>query len=172
MRMAELSVNIKKAKRSRNTDRATEIGKLARLIKHAPQTLIIGNGGSFANAIHFANDLLACGISAQTLDPATLTATANDYGYEQVFSRWVRAVGKHGDLLVCLSGSGKSRNVLLAIREAKIRYMTVVSITGAYETKCTAATQAHFAIRRGNDMQAAEEAQLVIAHQVMRALKK
>jgi len=169
--MAESSASTKKAKRSRNTALATEIHKLARLIRHAPQTLIIGNGGSYANAVHICNDLLACGISAQTLDPATLTATANDFGYEQVFSRWVRAVGKHGDLLVCLSGSGKSRNVLLAIRDAKIRYMTVVVITGAYETKCTAANQAHFAIRRGKDMQAAEEAQLVIGHQVMRFLR-
>ena len=81
---------------------------LVERIRKAKKVLIIGNGGSYANAIHIANDLLSVGIPAFTLDPATLTASANDYGYETVFERWINVVGSKKDLLIALSGSGKS----------------------------------------------------------------
>ena len=143
----------------------------SKLIRKAPHVFIIGNGGSYANAIHIANDLLSCGVSAHTIDAATLTAAANDYGYEQAFSRWIRIVGKHDDLLIALSGSGKSRNILRAIRDAKVHFMTVLAITGAYESNPAIERQAHYCIRRGKDMQAAEDYQLVWGHQIMRELR-
>ena len=125
-------------------------------IKAASRVYIIGNGGSHANSIHMANDLLACGIKAYTLDPATLTATANDYGYELVFMRWIEVVGEPGDLLIAMSGSGKSPNILAAIRAAEFCGMTVHRIFGN---------------ERGENMQAAEEAQIKIGHELMRRLK-
>lgn len=117
---------------------------------------IIGNGGSYVNAIHFQNDLLACGVKAFTLDPATLTATANDYSYEVVFSRWLEVVGERGDLLIALSGSGKSKNILNAIVVAEKKGMEIEKIFGYPDF----------------DMQGAEENQLWVGHQVMRELKK
>jgi D-sedoheptulose 7-phosphate isomerase len=110
---------------------------------------LIGNGGSYANATHICNDLLACGVRAFTLDPATLTASANDYGYETVYARWIECVGEREDLLIALSGSGKSPNILNAITAAERIGMMVHRIFGA---------------ERGEGMQRAEENQLVTGH--------
>ena len=64
------------------------------------------------------------------VDPGHLTCTANDYGFEQVFSRWVEALGKPGDCLVVLSTSGNSENIRKAIASAKSRQMTTVALLG------------------------------------------
>ena len=130
--------------------------ELISAVKAAKRVFIIGNGGSYANAMHICNDLLAAGIPAFTLDPATMAASANDYGWETVFERWLRVVGHRGDLLIALSGSGKSKNILNAIVEAYKIGMTVCRIFGN---------------ERGEDMQQAEEAQIRIGHELMRALK-
>ena len=131
--------------------------ELARLVRSAERVYIIGNGGSYANAAHIANDLLACGIAAFTLDAATLTASANDFGYDTVFSRWIRTVGQPGELLIALSGSGKSANILSAIDEAQAKGMKVWKEFGAAQ---------------GLDMQQAEERQIALGHELMRALRK
>ena len=125
-------------------------------VKEAPRTYIIGNGGSYANAVHICNDLLSVGVRAFTLDPATLTASANDYGYETVFARWLSVVGERGDLLIALSGSGKSANILKACEEAERIGMYV---------------HREFGIGKGFDMQAAEEYQVFLGHELMRALR-
>lgn len=117
----------------------------------------MGNGGSYANAIHICNDLLACGVKAYTLDPATLTATANDTNFELVFSKWIETVGESGDLLIALSGSGKSKNILWAIQTAYIKGLDVEKVFGA---------------EQGLDMQQAEEEQIKLGHELMRGLKK
>jgi len=129
---------------------------LADRVRRAGHVFIIGNGGSAANAMHLQNDLLACGIKALTLDLATLTATANDFAYEFVFSKWLMTVGEPGDLLIALSGSGKSKNILNAIEAAELIGMDVEKVFGAAQ---------------GLDMQAAEEQQLVLGHQLMRELR-
>lgn len=129
---------------------------LLEAVQKAPRTYIIGNGGSYANAVHICNDLLMCGIKAYTLDPATLTASANDYGYETVFERWINVVGEKCDLLIALSGSGKSPNILRACESAERKGMTVWREFGA---------------ARGMDMQCSEEAQVFLGHELMRALR-
>lgn len=96
-----------------------------------------GNGGSLCDALHFAEEcsgrfrkdrppLPATAIA----DPAHLSCTANDFGWNQVFSRYLRAHGRPGDLLVALSTSGRSENVLEAAREARTRNMRIVALTG------------------------------------------
>ena len=125
-------------------------------IRAAKRVYIIGNGGSYANAQHIANDLIACGVRAFTLDAPTLTATANDYGYETIFARYLQVVANADDLLIALSGSGKSPNIIRAIAEAERIGMTVYRIFGN---------------ERGEDMQQAEEAQIKIGHELMRALR-
>ena len=132
------------------------ISELISKIKAASRVYIVGNGGSYANAMHVCNDLLSQGVRAFTMDPSTLTAFANDYGYETAFARWIEKVGEKGDLLIAMSGSGKSPNILAAIRMAEYVGMTVHRIFGN---------------ERGEDMQAAEEAQINIGHQLMRGLK-
>lgn len=125
------------------------------MVRKAQRTFIIGNGGSYANAIHIANDLLSVGIKAFTMDPATLTAFANDYGYENVFERWLSVVGKDGDLLIALSGSGKSKNILNGCRAAESLGMMVWREFGADQ---------------GFDMQGSEERQIWLGHELMRNL--
>lgn len=96
-----------------------------------------GNGGSMCDAMHFAEELsgryrsdrpalAAIAIS----DPSHLSCTANDYGYEFVFSRFVEAMGREGDVLLAISTSGNSANVVRAAQAAKSRGMKVVALTG------------------------------------------
>jgi D-sedoheptulose 7-phosphate isomerase len=144
--------------------------ELAKAIKKAKRVYICGNGGSAANAIHIANDLISCGIKAHALtaDVSTLTAIANDYSYEEIFSRQIRNFGEPGDLLIALSGSGRSANILRAIEAAKEMGMQTASIFGGYNNHSSAAD---IHIQEGADMQAAERHQITIGHRAMKWLK-
>ncbi len=100
--------------------------------------LACGNGGSAADAQHFAAELVGryererpeLAAIALTVDTSTLTAIANDYGFEQVFAKQVRALGQPQDLLLAISTSGNSANVVEAVRAAHEREMRVVALTG------------------------------------------
>lgn len=96
-----------------------------------------GNGGSMCDAMHFAEELSgrfrenrralpAISIS----DPSHISCVGNDYGYEYIFSRYIEALGKKGDVLLAISTSGNSKNVLEGIRAAKETGMKVVGLTG------------------------------------------
>jgi D-sedoheptulose 7-phosphate isomerase len=100
-----------------------------------------GNGGSMCDAMHFAEELsgrfrddrpayAAVAIS----DPGHLSCVANDYGYEQVFARYLHAHGRAGDVLLAISTSGSSRNVLAAARAARELQMRVIALLGRGET--------------------------------------
>jgi D-sedoheptulose 7-phosphate isomerase len=97
-----------------------------------------GNGGSAADSQHFAAELLnrfekerpPLAALALTTDTSTLTSIANDYSYDQVFAKQVRALGQPADVLLAISTSGNSPNVIEAIRAAREREMRVVALTG------------------------------------------
>ena len=97
-----------------------------------------GNGGSAADAQHFAAEFVGrfererpgLAAIALTFDTSILTAVGNDYGYEVVFSKQVEALGAPGDVLLAISSSGNSPNVLAAVAAAKKKEMTVVALTG------------------------------------------
>jgi D-sedoheptulose 7-phosphate isomerase len=112
-------------------------GLFAERLRAGRTILCIGNGGSMCDAAHFAEELsgrfradrpplaaIAC------TDAGHLTCTANDYGFEQVFSRWVSALGKPGDVLVAFTTSGQSPNILRALEAAKARGLTTVGLLG------------------------------------------
>ena len=147
--------------------------RLAKAIKKAKRVYICGNGGSAANALHIANDLISCGIKAQALtgDVATITAIANDFDYASVFSRQLETCGEAGDLLIALSGSGASPNILSALGAAKKKGMDTFAILGEFNAICAAAGIADACIRWGKDMQDAEEKQLYLGHKAMRWLR-
>jgi D-sedoheptulose 7-phosphate isomerase len=134
---------------------------------------LCGNGGSAANAIHIANDLVSCGVRAQALtgDVATLTAIANDFDYESIFSRQLEVFGSAGDLLVALSGSGRSPNILKALQAAKDKGMEAWAIVGEFNQDSPATHIATHSMKWGKDMQEAEEKQVYLGHKVMRWLK-
>jgi D-sedoheptulose 7-phosphate isomerase len=100
--------------------------------------LICGNGGSAADSQHFAAELVGrfererpeLAAIALTTDTSALTAIANDYGYDAVFARQVRALGQAGDVLVAISTSGNSPSILAAVEAAHGRDMRVVALTG------------------------------------------
>jgi D-sedoheptulose 7-phosphate isomerase len=101
--------------------------------------LLFGNGGSASDAQHVAAELVGrfarerapLPAIALTTDTSALTAIANDYGFEEVFARQVRALGRPGDVAVAISTSGNSPNVLRGAEAAREMGMTVVALTGA-----------------------------------------
>ena len=116
--------------------RATEI--IVKSLLANGKVLACGNGGSAADSQHFAGELLnrfererpGLAALALTTDTSTLTAIANDYEYEQVFSKQVSALGQAGDVLLGISTSGSSKNVVRAVAAAHEREMRVVALTG------------------------------------------
>ncbi len=103
--------------------------------------LLAGNGGSAADAQHIAGELVSrfafdrpgLPAIALTTDTSIITAIGNDYGYEKVFARQVQALGRAGDVLIGISTSGKSPNVLLALREARAMGLVCIGFTGGQD---------------------------------------
>jgi D-sedoheptulose 7-phosphate isomerase len=111
---------------------------LAETLKGGGKVLACGNGGSAADAQHFAAELInrfeieraPLAAVALTTDSSTLTSIANDYAYEQVFSKQLRGIGRRGDALLAISTSGNSRNVIEAMQAAHELGLRVVALTG------------------------------------------
>src|SRR6266446_1940264 len=112
-------------------------GVLAKAFIAGNRAYSCGNGGSMCDAMHFAEELTgrfrrdrrplaALAIS----DPGHLTCTGNDFGYQEIFARFVQAHGRAGDVLVAISTSGSSANVLAAAEAARERSMPVIALTG------------------------------------------
>jgi D-sedoheptulose 7-phosphate isomerase len=100
--------------------------------------LVCGNGGSAADAAHFATEFVVRFVDDRPAYPAIclatdgglLTAAGNDYGFDEIFARQVSALGMEGDLLICLTTSGKSKNVIRAIEEARKRKVKTIALLG------------------------------------------
>jgi D-sedoheptulose 7-phosphate isomerase len=119
-----------------------EFGKAADLIaeclRMGNKVLVCGNGGSAADAAHFATELVVRFAKDRRAYPAIclsgdgglLTAAGNDYGFDEVFARQVAAFGVLGDVLICLTTSGNSKNVKRALQEAKIRKLKTIAFLG------------------------------------------
>jgi len=111
---------------------------LAQALKAGRKVLACGNGGSAADCQHFAAELVGrfererpgFPAMALTTDTSALTAIANDYSYDVVFSKQVESLGQAGDFLLGISTSGNSKNVIAAIRSAQARGMRVIALTG------------------------------------------
>jgi D-sedoheptulose 7-phosphate isomerase len=114
-------------------------GAVLKSLEGGGKVMFCGNGGSAADAQHLAAELVgrqnfdrpaAAGL-ALTVDTSALTAVGNDYGYQEVFSRQVEALGRPNDVLVAFSTSGRSPNVVLALAAAKAAGITTVALTGS-----------------------------------------
>lgn len=111
---------------------------MTRCLLEDGKILSCGNGGSAADSQHFSSELLnrfelerpGLPAMALTTDSSTLTSIANDYAFVEIFAKQVRALGQPGDVLLAISTSGNSENVLRAIRAAHEREMSVVALTG------------------------------------------
>ncbi len=148
---------------------------MARIMSAALQSghkiLWCGNGGSAADSQHMAAELVGRfrrerrGLAsiALTTDTSILTAIGNDYGYEMVFSRQVEALGGAGDVLVVLSTSGNSRNVVEALMAARAKGMVTVAFTGIGGGKVAAYADHLFAVE-SRDTARIQEAHTLAAH--------
>src|SRR5574340_798907 len=112
--------------------------RMVQCLKHDGKILACGNGGSAADSQHFSAELLnrfemerpGLAAIALTTDTSTLTSIANDYDYDQVFARQVKALGQPGDILLAISTSGNSPSVLQSVAAAHARNMHVIALTG------------------------------------------
>jgi len=142
------------------------------------QVFFCGNGGSAGNAVHLANDFLygiakktggGLKVHALSANSAVMTCLANDVGYEFIFSEQIAVQAQSGDLLIALSGSGNSPNIVRAIEQAKAMEVKSYAILGFTGGKCKdlADVPIHFPV---NDMQIAEDMQLIVGHMMMQWL--
>jgi D-sedoheptulose 7-phosphate isomerase len=107
-------------------------------LKSGGKLMFAGNGGSAAEAQHFSAEMVGRFLTerkplasvALSTDTSALTAIGNDYGYDQVFSRQVEALGRSGDVLIVLSTSGRSKNILAAMRAAAALGVATIALTG------------------------------------------
>jgi D-sedoheptulose 7-phosphate isomerase len=112
--------------------------RMVQCLKRDGKVLACGNGGSAADSQHFSSELLnrfemerpSLAAIALTTDASTLTSIANDYDYDQVFSKQVRGLGHANDVLLAITTSGNSRNVIAAVEAAHEAGMSVVALTG------------------------------------------
>ena len=111
---------------------------MAECVRDGHKILSCGNGGSAGDAQHFSSELLnrfemerpPLPAMALTTDSSTLTAIANDYSYDDIFAKQIKALGESGDVLLAISTSGNSSNVVRAIDAAQDRGMTIIALTG------------------------------------------
>jgi phosphoheptose isomerase len=133
--------------------------------------LLCGNGGSAADAQHIAAELVGRFVAerkalpaiALTTDTSALTAIGNDYGYDVVFSRQVEALGRPGDVLIAITTSGRSKNVVAAVAAAKAIGMRVVGLTGAAGAAFVAACDAGVAVP-STDTARIQECHIAVGH--------
>lgn len=133
------SISAKEIARDALSDAIAEAAnKMIQTLMNDGKILSCGNGGSAADAQHFSAEMLGRfererpGLAAIALstDTSTLTAIANDYDYDLIFSKQVRALGQADDILLAISTSGNSSNVIEAIHAAHERHMSVIALTG------------------------------------------
>jgi D-sedoheptulose 7-phosphate isomerase len=140
-------------------------------LRSGNKILLIGNGGSAADAQHIAAEIIgrykqdrpAFAAVALTTDTSALTAIANDYGFEQVFARQVEGLGNRGDVLLAFSTSGRSPNILAALRTARARGLVTVGFTGS-KGETLGALCDHLLVSPSDDTPIVQQVHLAVAH--------
>jgi len=149
--------------------------EIAQVIVHGLRAghklLLVGNGGSAADAQHIAAEIVgrykkerpAYAAIALTTDTSALTAISNDYGFEQVFARQVAGLGRRGDMLLALSTSGRSPNILAALRVAHEHGIITIGFTGAKGAAMGVACD-HLLVAPSDDTPVVQQIHLAVAH--------
>lgn len=150
---------------------STLAGCIVETLKRGHKVLVAGNGGSAAEAQHFAAELVgrfkreraAYAVLALTTDTAILTAVANDYGYADVFARQVCAFGQSDDLFIGFSTSGESENLVRAAQVGRERLMTVAAITGERNSRLERLSNITVRVPQG-DTPLVQELHMMVTH--------
>ncbi|NLZ75470.1 MAG: SIS domain-containing protein [Erysipelotrichia bacterium] len=148
------------------------------VIRNGGKVLLCGNGGSASTASHITNDFVSHminwdrnGYPAIALtDASVLTAISNDYGYDHVFERQVNALGKKGDILWAFSTSGNSKNIILAVEEAKKKGLITVVFTGKNGGKLKGMVDCWCPVNT-DDLIIAEALHLFIIHSIVKVIE-
>jgi len=148
-------------------------------LKAGGKIISCGNGGSMCDAMHFAEELSGRyrdnrpAIAALSLsDPSHLTCVGNDYGFEQVFSRGVEALGRPGDVLLAISTSGNSSNVLRAAQAALKQNMSVVALTGKDGGKLGPLATVELRVPHGGYADRIQEIHIKIIHTLIQRIEQ
>ena len=156
------------------------VNDLQNLYKKKHTLYLCGNGGSAGNANHLANDFsygakskINSGLNVESLssNSSIITCLANDIGFENIYSHLVKIKSAPGDILIVLSGSGNSPNIINVLKEAKKSNIKTYAILGfdGGEAKSLADVPIHFNI---DDMQISEDLQLIVGHMIMQKLNQ
>lgn len=161
---------------------AIRIEALARVcadaVRSGGKLLAVGNGGSCADAVHFCEELtgryrndrapipaIACS------DAGHITCVGNDYGFDHIFSRWVQGLGKPGDVLIALSTSGNSANIINAVEAAKANGMHVATLLGKGGGKLAGAGTTQWIVP-GETSDRIQELHMLILHALVGAIER
>lgn len=164
----------------KNTSAVEKAGtKMLEALKSGNKIISCGNGGSMCDAMHFAEEMTgrfrekrkpfaAVAIS----DPSYITCTANDFGFDNIFSRFVEAHGKEGDVLLAISTSGNSPNVIKAAETAKSKQMQVIGLTGKEGGKLAALCNVEIRAPYSQYADRAQEIHIKIIHALIQFIEE
>jgi D-sedoheptulose 7-phosphate isomerase len=152
---------------------------IAGALRGGNKLLIAGNGGSAADAQHIAAEIVgrykkdrpAYAAIALTTDTSALTAIGNDYGFEQVFARQVEGLGKRGDVLLALTTSGRSPNILAALKAARQQGLVTIGFTGAKGTALGASCD-HLLLAPSEDTAVIQQIHMAFAHGICEVIEQ
>ena len=153
---------------------------LTECFKSGGKLLICGNGGSAADSQHLATELVsrffmerqALDAEALTVNTSTLTAVANDYSFDKIFSRQVEAKGKKGDVLLAISTSGNSKNIIEAMKAAKNVGITTVGLAGNDRDSLICRIADYYVSIPSNSTPRIQEAHILIGHIICEIVEK
>lgn len=156
----------------------TIAGEVADALKSGNKLLLIGNGGSAADAQHIAAEIvgrykqerLGWAAIALTTDTSALTAIANDYGFEQIFARQVQGLAHRGDVLFALTTSGRSPNILAALKTARNLGVTTVGFTGTKGESLRASCD-HLFVSPSDDTPVIQQIHMMAMHAICDAVE-
>ena len=152
---------------------------IASALRGGGKLLVAGNGGSAADAQHISAEIVgrykkdrpAYAAIALTTDTSALTAISNDYGFEQVFSRQVEGLGRRGDVLLALTTSGGSPNILAALKTARKQGLITVGFTGSKGTALAASCD-HLLIAPSDDTAVIQQIHMAFAHGICEVIEQ
>lgn len=148
-------------------------------LRRGNKIISCGNGGSMCDAAHFSEELLArfrrdrIALPAIAIsDPAYITCVGNDYGFDQIFSRYIEASGREGDVLLGISTSGNSEDVVKAAEAARQKEMKVVTLTGKQNSKLTDNCDVNICTPPSEFSDRAQEIHIKIIHTLVQLIEQ
>jgi len=157
---------------------AKAVAILVESFKEGKKVISCGNGGSMCDAMHFAEELTGrfrehrAALAAIAIsDPSHISCVANDYGFDEIFSRYIEGVGNKGDVLLAISTSGNSKNVLKAVKAAKEKGMKVVALTGKDGGKIGPLADVEIRAPKSTYADRAQEIHIKVIHSLIHAVE-